>query len=728
MDVFSIGLQVAFAAVFVVVLIRYLQDRRPVNRDLVIVAGSVAAWFVISTIGSVFPDIAPSITRVAALFVLIQPVVTLRLVRHFAPVGRNLFLAAIAWYVIGLAISFGIGTRGNPLAALVVVGYFVVFESIAALQFARGARSRVGYARTRLWVAAVGTLLFAATVLVTGFAAAASAAGAASNPGLVLTSRVLALAAGLSYLIAFMPPQPLRWLQQRATAFDFAQALFAAPDRDPHALWQSLAETALHITGGTAAIVSTGSPSTVRAVAGDPPAAIAVGDPTRQWESLGDTGQPFFDVRIASGESNDEQGGTLTVLMGSESLFLEDDRVLLGLLAEQAARSAERQEAILDRIVLEHELEDRSHELAESQARLDEEARFRVALEAHPNILLVVDPDGRIGYANAQALHSLRTVPDEIRKIRFQDLLSTAPAPGQATQGTQLAEAHRSDGTSFPVDFAVSTFDLGGNQYTIAVLTDISERLQTERLRDTFIGMLSHELRTPVTSIYGGSQVLMSRGDRLDPETRHELISDVASEAERLHRLIENLLVLARVERGQDLAGGEPVLLQRLMPVIVERERALWPETTIEMTIPPGLPTVRGHDGYVGQVVRNLLSNAAKYAGAGSSVEIVPGREQAGVSVRVLDNGAGVPAEHADHLFDLYYRAPGAADRAPGAGIGLFVCRHIVHALGGTIWARSRPEGGAEFGFELPIYEPEDEIEPADHAAPGAAPGVAAVG
>jgi PAS domain S-box-containing protein len=723
-DVFSIGLQVAFAAVFVVVLIRYLQDRRPVNRDLVIVAGSVACWFAISTIGAIFPSIGPSIARFAAVFILIQPVVTLRLVRHFAPVSRNLLLAALAWYVVALAIALGVGTRGNALATLVVVGYFVLFEGIAALQFARGANSRVGYARTRLWVAAVGTMLFAATILVTGVASAASAAGATSNPGLVLTSRLLALAAGLSYLLAFMPPQPLRRLQQRATAFDFGQALFTTPDRDPEVLWHSLAETALHITGGKAAIVSSGSPSVVRAVAGDPPFTVTVGDPAQQWESLNNGGQPCFDVPITSGEPDDEQTGTLTVVMGGESLFVEDDRVLLGLLAEQAARSAERQEAILERMVLEHELEDRSHELAESQARLDEEARFRVALEAHPNILLVVDPDGRIGYANAQALRSLRSVPDEIRKVRFQDVLSTAPALGEATHGTQLAEARRSDGTTFPVDFAMSTFDLGGNQYSIAVLTDISERLQTERLRDTFIGMLSHELRTPVTSIYGGSQVLMSRGDRLDPETRHELISDVASEAERLHRLIENLLVLARVERGQDLAGGEPVLLQRVLPLIVERERVLWPETTIEMTIPPGLPTVRGHDGYVGQVVRNLLSNAAKYAGAGSSVQIVATREESGVSVHVLDNGAGIPSEHADHLFDLYYRAPGAPDRAPGAGIGLFVCRHIVHALGGTIWARSRPEGGAEFGFELPIYEPEDEIAPADHAAPG----VAAVG
>jgi PAS domain S-box-containing protein len=721
-DVFSIGLQLAFAAVFVVVLVRYFQDPRPVNRDLVFVAGSVAAWFVIATIGAVFPSIAPSIVRIAAVFILIQPVVTLRLVRHFAPVGRNLQLAAIAWYVIALAIALGIGTRGNALAAIVVVGYFVIVQSIAAARLAGAANGRVGYARTRLRVAAIGTVLFAATVFVTGAAAAASQAGGPSDPWLVLLSRLLAFAAGVSYVIAFMPPQPLRQLQQRATAFDFGQRLFVVPDRDPHALWLALAETALHITGGRAAIVATGTPPVVRSVAGEPPSPVAAGDPAESGEAPVDGGPARFVVPIKPGDGGGEPVGTLTVVVSADSLFLEDDRVLLGLLAEQAARSAERQEAILERIVLEHELEDRSHELAESQARLDEEARFRVALEAHPGILLVVDPDGRIGYANAQALRSLRYVPDDIRRVSLRDLVSAAPALGQPTQGVQNAEARRSDGTMFPVDFAISTFDLAGNQYSIAVLTDISERLQTERLRDTFIGMLSHELRTPVTSIYGGSQVLMSRGDRLDPQTRHELISDVASEAERLHRLIENLLVLARVERGQDLTGGEPVLLQRILPLIVERERALWPGTTIEMTIPPGLPTVRGHEGYVGQVVQNLLSNAAKYAGAGSTVQIVASREEAGVSIHVLDDGAGIPPEHAEHLFDLYYRAPGAADRAPGAGIGLFVCRHIVTALGGTIWARSRPEGGAEFGFELPIYEPEDEVAPPpDRAEPGVA-------
>ena len=127
------------------------------------------------------------------------------------------------------------------------------------------------------------------------------------------------------------------------------------------------------------------------------------------------------------------------------------------------------------------------------------------------------------------------------------------------------------------------------------------------------------------------------------------------------------------------------------------------------MTIPPGLPTVRGHDAYVGQVIRNLLSNAIKYGGPGSSVRIVAERATGGVATRVLDDGPGLDGSDMEHLFDLYYRAPGAATAAPGAGIGLFVCRQIVDALGGEIWARTRPEGGAEFGFRLPIYEADDE-------------------
>ena len=114
-----------------------------------------------------------------------------------------------------------------------------------------------------------------------------------------------------------------------------------------------------------------------------------------------------------------------------------------------------------------------------------------------------------------------------------------------------------------------------------------------------------------------------ARGEQLDRAITRELTTDIAAEAERLHRLIENLLVLARVERGEDLVGGEPVLLQHVLPSIVDRERSLWLGTEIVVKVQPGLPTVRGHDGYVAQVIRNLLSNATKYGGPDATVEIV---------------------------------------------------------------------------------------------------------
>ena len=390
------------------------------------------------------------------------------------------------------------------------------------------------------------------------------------------------------------------------------------------------------------------------------------------------------------------------------SLFLDDDRVLLRLLVAQAARAAERREAIRERGMLATVLEDTSQELATSRAQLESEARFRAALEAHPGILLVMDPGGRVGYANEQALRSLGYSATEIQDRTLADLLEPG-STGLDQQGTGVARRH--DGSTFPVDFAVSMFESQGERSSIAVLNDISARIEVDRLRETFIGILSHELRTPVTSIYGGSQILLGRGDRLEQNVVHELVTDIAAEAERLQGLIENLLILARVERGEDLVGGEPVLLQRVLPSIVERERALWVGHE-HLGQPDARPADRpwprwlrrpGHPQpaqQCGEVRRRRRQGRDRRRG-----------RTGGVTVRVLDDGPGITAETAERVFDLYYRAPGSANRAPGAGIGLFVCRRIVTGLGGTIWARERPTGGAEFGFRLPIYEADDDTD-----------------
>jgi K+-sensing histidine kinase KdpD len=219
-------------------------------------------------------------------------------------------------------------------------------------------------------------------------------------------------------------------------------------------------------------------------------------------------------------------------------------------------------------------------------------------------------------------------------------------------------------------------------------------------LRDAFNSIVSHELRTPITAIYGGAKLLARRDRQLDDATRQELIDDLETEADRLYRLVEDLLVLSRSEGGQLERIADPVAMAHLVRRVTASEQGRWPGATFEFQSTTQV-TARGDETYVEQVLRNLLSNAAKYSPAGTNVEVLVDEVPEGVRVRVLDSGAGIREEEVDRLFQLYYRSPETAAKAGGAGIGLFVCRVLVEAMGGRIWAAPRPEGGAEFGFVL---------------------------
>jgi K+-sensing histidine kinase KdpD len=228
-------------------------------------------------------------------------------------------------------------------------------------------------------------------------------------------------------------------------------------------------------------------------------------------------------------------------------------------------------------------------------------------------------------------------------------------------------------------------------------------------LRDAFTGVISHELRTPITTIFGMSQVLRLHHETMDPETRRQSIADIEAEADRLRRLAEDLLVLSRAEGGRLTLARDPLVIRHVIRQAVESEAKRWPDHVFTADVPLDLPLVLGEELHVGQVLQNLLSNAAKYSAKGSHIEVLARPEGGGVTTQVLDEGEGLPAESNEQLFELFYRAPEAARRASGAGIGLFVCRQLVDDMGGRIWARPRQERGAEFGFWLPgIGEDED--------------------
>jgi PAS domain S-box-containing protein len=337
-------------------------------------------------------------------------------------------------------------------------------------------------------------------------------------------------------------------------------------------------------------------------------------------------------------------------------------------------------------------------------------AELNAVIRAMGEGVFVCDGQGRIILANPAA----------------EDVF---PDVEEATYGDILAELDDPDGLAPPLGrpggpvelrarrgaerwIELSAWPVGPDQPedvregTIVVLRDVTEARQRQAVRDTFIGILSHELRTPVTTIFAGAKVL-SRPSELSPETRAEIFSDIVVESERLHRLVEDVVAMTRFgdEAGEkDEAGAEPVLLQRVLPSVIASEEDRWPGVNFGVSIPAGLPTVIADPTYVEQVIRNLVSNAAKYGGDGD-VTVKVEAAAAEVVVRILDNGPGFPPDEADRLFELFFRSTATSRTAAGAGIGLFVCARLIRAMGGRIWAKNRDGGGAEFGFALRVME-----------------------
>lgn len=221
-------------------------------------------------------------------------------------------------------------------------------------------------------------------------------------------------------------------------------------------------------------------------------------------------------------------------------------------------------------------------------------------------------------------------------------------------------------------------------------------------LREAYVATLSHELRTPITAIYGGAQLLLH--DDLALDVRTTVLTDVAAEAEHLHLLVEDLLALARVERHVQAAGRDPVLLQHIAVQAAAAEERRWPGRRVAVRVVTDTPAACADEGLVLQVLRNLIANAIKSSPAGTDVDVDVSASDSDVCVTIGDRGAGVPPGLGDDTFRLYHRSPEAAARMPGTGIEMFVARALVVAQGGRIWQVDRLGGGAEIGLSLPIY------------------------
>jgi signal transduction histidine kinase len=239
---------------------------------------------------------------------------------------------------------------------------------------------------------------------------------------------------------------------------------------------------------------------------------------------------------------------------------------------------------------------------------------------------------------------------------------------------------------------------------TVFVLRDVTDTRDLRPIRDAFLSVLSHELRTPITTIYAGSSVLARRPALSAPATQ-TLARDISSEAARLYDLVEDLLVLARLERRILEPLAEPVLLQRAVDATI---RLIGDRVTGARIVRRGesdAPPIRGDATYVEQACRDLILGSLRYAGEEPGTELTvdlrSDPEAGEVGIAVLDRGPRLAPEELLQAFEL--PDPSATGRMAGSGVGPFVCRHLVEAMGGRTWARNRPDGGVEMGFALRI-------------------------
>lgn len=341
-----------------------------------------------------------------------------------------------------------------------------------------------------------------------------------------------------------------------------------------------------------------------------------------------------------------------------------------------------------------------------AQAEHSRAAELNAVIRAMGEGVVVCAADGTITLTNPAGERLFpdvdeRTYADFLAQLRDPD--GIAPRLGALGGPVELRTRADPDRwvelSTYPVNVGIGLAVSG--EETIVVMRDVTEARRREAVRETFIGVLSHELRTPVTTIFGGAKLLAREASTLDEETKRGIFRDIHEEAERLQRLVEDVVALNRFAEDAGDIGWEPVLIQRLLPRVVMSEESRWPGVTFVLEIAPALPTVTADPTYVEQVIRNLLANAAKYGGAGSTVTIVAEAGEGEVLVRVLDDGPGFPAEETSQLFELFYRSPGTAATATGAGIGLFVCARLITVMDGRIWAAPRDGRGAEFGIAL---------------------------
>ncbi|MGH7764382.1 MAG: ATP-binding protein [Candidatus Dormibacteraceae bacterium] len=391
-------------------------------------------------------------------------------------------------------------------------------------------------------------------------------------------------------------------------------------------------------------------------------------------------------------------GGIGVLLVGSQVLSHRD---LLSLLVKSrhAESELERRNSLLDEIVMHAPL---------GIARVGTDMRI---LDVNPRLaaLLRTERKRMVGTPVAHYLHK-----DEFAKVfdRFQPLwkgaVESIESDSRAIRGDQTEvwlhwSATVVRGSTGLIDYFLAMYEdtdaeHAANEAAAAHLAGV-ERLN--RLKSEFVSLVSHEFRTALVGIQGFSEMIRDADISIDEAKA--FATDINKDAERLNRMINDMLDLDRIEAGRLTLRVEPAKLNALLQEAIERARATSAKHRIVGDFDAREPVAQCDPDRVAQVIANLLSNAIKYSPAGGQIEVVSRVREGHVEVAVRDHGIGIAPDFLRRMFNRYERSEQGGSKVIGTGLGLAITRQIVEMHGGKIWVDSQEGRGSDFHFTLPL-------------------------
>jgi two-component system phosphate regulon sensor histidine kinase PhoR len=353
-----------------------------------------------------------------------------------------------------------------------------------------------------------------------------------------------------------------------------------------------------------------------------------------------------------------------------------------------------------------------SSELGTRETQLRESVqRQRTVLGGMIEGVIAVDADKHVLFANVAAGANLGFAPDKVeglpllevvRSHELRDIVDQALAAGEPVRGEIVWQLRKKTHT-----LDVQATPLAGNPPpgVVVVMHDITELKRLEGLRQQFVANVSHELKTPLSSIKAYTETLLN-GALEDPQHARHFLTRIDDQASRLHELILDLLSLARIESGQAALEITNVPLQQVVSHCLRdhEERAKATGLKVENQVAGSPLMVRADEESLLQILGNLIDNAIKYTPPGGSITVRCREEANQAVIEVADTGVGIEPEHHSRLFERFYRADKARSRElGGTGLGLAIVKHLCQAMQGSVYVNSKPGQGSTFGVRLPL-------------------------